>query len=226
MHRALNILLRSVAMLLAFAWNSLAHAELAWAQDSLTSTPTLEQTEAVGLFRFTNSSARTIRILSVHSSCGCTTAVADKQSYAPNEKGVITATFVFGERTGEQEKTITVTTDDADEPAKILTMNVTIPKLLELQPGFVRWDAKEELASKRIEIQLHPEAKLQKLEATSSNPQMEVKVEALQNGKAYALIVTPKPTIQPQMAVLRVQATDAKGNVKSFIAHARVEGRS
>jgi hypothetical protein len=207
---------------LLVGWSGIASAGLRWESEDKSRNAPVGATECVESFKFTNSSDRTTKILSVSSSCGCTAATADKQAYAPNESGAIRVVFVFGDRTGEQEKSITVATDDPAQPVTVLTLKVTIPKYLELSPSFVRWDDKEALTPKRIGIKLHDGVKLSKLDAASSNPMVEAGLETVADGKNYTLVVSPKETSRPQTAIIRLLATDQVGGVKSFIAHARV----
>lgn len=83
---------------------------------------TLDQGEKVTIdFPFKNTSDRTITIESIRASCGCTTSVLEKKVYAPGEGEVIKATFDSTRRQGQNNKTITVTTDDAAQAQYKLT---------------------------------------------------------------------------------------------------------
>ena len=76
--------------------------------------------EAVAKFHFVNSGASAIKIVNVHTSCGCTTAALAKDQFAPGEAGDIQARFAFGSHTGHQEKTIAVTTSDSPNQPTLL----------------------------------------------------------------------------------------------------------
>lgn len=62
-------------------------------------------------FTFTNNSGRTITILSVQPSCGCTTPGWTKEPIGPGKEGVIKASFNPKGRPGYFNKTLSVTTD-------------------------------------------------------------------------------------------------------------------
>ncbi len=57
-----------------------------------------------------------------------------KNDVAPGEKGEVTATFKIGGRTGVQQKTVTVETDDPAEPTTNLLLKAVIEQAVEIQP--------------------------------------------------------------------------------------------
>ena len=77
-------------------------------------------------FSFQNTGAKTVRVLGITSTCGCTEAVANPNEIAPGQTGMIEVVFTIGERTGTQERQLTIQTDDAKTPTA-LTLRVTIP---------------------------------------------------------------------------------------------------
>lgn len=77
-------------------------------------------------FDFKNSSRKTVHILEVRTSCGCTEAAISSSEIPAGESGTIRVLFTIGNRTGLQEKEIFLVTDDAATPVK-LRLAVTIP---------------------------------------------------------------------------------------------------
>jgi hypothetical protein len=77
-------------------------------------------------FEFKNSSKKTVHILEVRTSCGCTEAAISSSEIPAGESGSIAVLFTIGNRTGLQEKEIFLVTDDAATPVK-LGLKVTIP---------------------------------------------------------------------------------------------------
>jgi hypothetical protein len=115
-------------------------ASLTW--ESLTfnvkAAPT--DTQCVVVFPFVNSGEGTVTIDSVQSSCGCTTVELAKTKYAPGQKGEIRAVFTFGDRVGEQHKTVTVVESEGEKPATVLLeMFVVIPETVTLEPRVQTW---------------------------------------------------------------------------------------
>src|SRR6266498_2332014 len=69
-------------------------------------------------FEFTNVGEDKLIISNVTTSCGCTSAVlGEKKEYEPGESGKVKVTFNTQGRTGKIEKQITVTSNDAKNPA-------------------------------------------------------------------------------------------------------------
>jgi hypothetical protein len=79
-------------------------------------------------FPFRNAGDRTVTILSVETSCRCTTADTAKKSYAPGERDAVLVDFTVGANEGVVEKTVTVTTDGPEPGPFVLALRVTIPR--------------------------------------------------------------------------------------------------
>ncbi|MFN7020199.1 MAG: DUF1573 domain-containing protein [Phycisphaerales bacterium] len=86
-------------------------------------------------FNFRNVSDRTVKI-TVAASCGCTVAGLEKDTYAPGEKGKITATFNPQGRNGPQTKTLTMTVIDPQGvfAQQTMTINSNVKALVTVEP--------------------------------------------------------------------------------------------
>jgi hypothetical protein len=83
-----------------------------------------------GEFEFKNTGEGLLLIKKVSAGCGCTGLIADeKKEYQPGETGKIKFTFNTEGRSGTNEKTITVETNDPKTPSKVLTFacSITVP---------------------------------------------------------------------------------------------------
>ncbi|MCX7878828.1 MAG: DUF1573 domain-containing protein [Ignavibacteria bacterium] len=75
-----------------------------------------------GEFEFTNEGESVLHILKIQPACGCTGVVADeKKEYQPGEKGKIKFSLNTEGRSGHQEKTITIESNDPLSPTKVVT---------------------------------------------------------------------------------------------------------
>ena len=84
--------------------------------------PTLE-----GTFEFKNTGQSVLSIKNIAPSCGCTGVVSDeKKEFQPGETGTIKFTFKTEGRTGANEKTISVESNDPKTPQKTLKFNCNI----------------------------------------------------------------------------------------------------
>lgn len=197
-------------------------AGLAWERDSQElKAPMGGEAKVEARFPFVNRGTTAIRILGVKTSCGCVGSAASKDLIVPDEKGEIVATFVFGDRVGQQEKSVVVKTDDPAEPVKVLTFRVFIPQLIQIEPVLLLWRIGETPQPKKMAVKVQSGAEIEGLTATSSSDEIDVRLEKEKAGGQYSLVVTPKRTDAPQTAFIRVE-TGGKDS-KAFIAHVRVK---
>lgn len=77
-------------------------------------------------FEFTNTAKRSVRLLGVTTSCGCTEAWPSASDFRAGESGVLHVLFTVGKRSGLQEKEIVVTTDESQEPTR-LVLKIKLP---------------------------------------------------------------------------------------------------
>src|SRR5437016_1964528 len=202
-----SVKILSVTFLLAAA--SVARSQLAWDKTELELHPTIGDTEAVGHFTYQNKGDKPIAIKSVTTSCGCTAASA-KQSAAPGEKGEVTATFKIGDRTGLQQKAITVVTDDPTKPTTTLTLKVAIPQVLEIQPTLLYWQSGEEAKPKTIVAKVGKDVSIKNLDVSSSNPDFTTKVEQ-PSANEFRISVKPEQTTKAGAATLTIKSAFPDG---------------
>jgi hypothetical protein len=137
-------MIRRFSLLFLLSFCSSVSAQLTWPAREAELHPKAADTEATATYAFANDSDHSVTITSIATSCGCTTAKLDQKTYAPGQSGEIEATFVIGDRTGEQRKTIVVETDDPTESTVLLRLSVRVPPLVEITPKHLRWQAGEE----------------------------------------------------------------------------------
>ncbi|MCC6865147.1 MAG: DUF1573 domain-containing protein [Ignavibacteria bacterium] len=86
--------------------------------------------QVTGEFEFTNTGQSLLTIKKIQPSCGCTGVVMDeKKDYEPGESGKIKFTFNTEGRSGVNEKTITIETNNPVQPTQIVsfTVNIEVP---------------------------------------------------------------------------------------------------
>jgi len=183
-----------------------AQAQLAWEKTEIELHPKVGDAEAVANFKYENKGTKPIRIVSTKSSCGCTVASLKKDEVAPGEKGEVTATFKIGGRTGVQQKSITVETDDASQPMTNLLLKAVIEQPVEIQPTFVFWQAGEAPKPKTVKVKANKAVTITKLDVTSSSPEFTAKVEKGSAPGEFTISVQPKSTAQPLNAMLTIKS--------------------
>lgn len=210
-----------IAVFLSIA--SAAFGELEWQQKLIDIKAVPADAEASAKFEFRNIGDNPVTITSVKSSCGCTTVGLEKKTYAPGEKGEIMAKFQFGERVGQQEKIIAVSSDDAKEPHLMLTFRVLIPELVKIEPAVVTWKVGEEKTPKSAKIHILEEGEVKLQKASSLDAKMQVDLKEIVPGKEYEIKVSPEDTAQPLISAIRLEGKIAEGKPKTFQMHGQVQ---
>ncbi len=78
-------------------------------------------------YKFRNDGEDTLVIKNVHASCGCTGAtIGDKKEFTNGEEGEIKITFNTTGRSGVQSKTVSVQSNDPENPNVILSFTCEI----------------------------------------------------------------------------------------------------
>ena len=76
-------------------------------------------------FVFTNNGNKPLIITNTNGSCGCTVPTSPKEPIAPGAKGIIGVKYDTN-RVGPFTKTVTVTSNAAGQPTKLLTIKGTV----------------------------------------------------------------------------------------------------
>lgn len=121
------ILFASAFIALAAASALPAHAALEWDKTEFSAEVRRGAQELVRTtFEVKNTGTKPVTILGVTTSCGCTTADPEESRIPAGGKTTLYARFTLGSRTGQQDKKITVTTDDPAAAQVVLTFKVNI----------------------------------------------------------------------------------------------------
>src|SRR3954470_2731125 len=121
-----------------------AKAQLTWEKMEVELHPKAGDQETVAQFRYTNKTAKPIKITNVRTSCGCTVASLKKNDVAPGESGEVTATLKIGGRAGLQQKFVPVERDDPAQRSVNLILKAMVAQAIDIQPPMVVWNIGEE----------------------------------------------------------------------------------
>ena len=212
--------------LVLFIWLRLSApcaAQLQWESRELEFSPSADQTPVTAHFKFQNVGQSEIKITSVSTSCGCTTAALEKNTVPPGEKGEIEATFHVGGRVGSQQKTILVESTDPESVKTSLTLRVRIPAVAQVSPNALQWQLGAAPSAQAINIRILNDLPIHAVSATSSDPRILARVEQAVPSKEYRVIVEPKGTSEPVTAVLNIKTDYPVENPKEYTAVARIK---
>lgn len=166
------------------------------------------ETQALAEYIFTNNSNNPVTIKEIKTGCDCTTATMTKSTFAPGEQGRISVLFKFGDRVGEQRKTITIQTDDPRQPEVLLGFNVMIPQMWTVAPRFLYWREGQGGQSQTVEIKVGGETSRKLVSAEILEGDVKVELREEEPGKRYTLIVTPLDINKPTRAMILVRPED------------------
>jgi hypothetical protein len=213
----------TIALMLWLRLSAPCAAQLQWESRELEFSPSADQTHVTAHFKFQNVGQSEIKITSVSTSCGCTTAALEKNTIAPGEKGEIEATFNVGERVGLQQKTILVESTDPESPKTSLALKVHIPAVAQVRPSSLQWALGKAPSAQEINIKILNDFPIHAVSAISSDPRILARVEQTVPSKEYRVIVEPKGTSEPVTAVLTIKTDYPAENPKEYIAFVRIK---
>ncbi|HEY1770523.1 MAG TPA: DUF1573 domain-containing protein [Chthoniobacterales bacterium] len=200
-----------------------ASAALVWENPSVDLHPAVTDQTAVAHFKYKNTGKKSVKITGVHPSCGCTTAALSKDVVGPGESGEIVATFHIGDRTGLQNKIISVTTDAPDAKATELSLHATIPVVLNVNPYFLYWRKIDPLNPKTITAKIGGDYPVTSLQITCTDKDVNTQWKYLPDQKAFEIIVTPHPGDRPVNAQLQINPGFPKDKPKLYAAYLRID---
>jgi hypothetical protein len=183
-----------IGSIVALAFSSLDGFGLEWETKLVSIAANPKQESAEGVFDFTNNGDQAVTIKSVKSSCGCTVPELGEREYFPGESGEIRALFTFGNRTGEQRKTVTVVTDEKATERTILQLEVSIPDFIQIKPFFVFWRKGDTTESKTIELRVFDPNLIIPVSIEASDDRFDAVLEPTGDPAVFTVAITPRST--------------------------------
>lgn len=162
-------------------------------------------------FPFTNHGEKTINIARHDSPCSCLGVEIDKGklSYAPGESGVVRTKFSIGNFSGTVDKSIAIWLDDdraaTAKPAHTLTVRVTIPVLITVEPKTVAFKVGGPTEAKFIDIRMQAGKPAHVTKIVSSSTAFRHELTTVKEGEHYRLQIEPLVSAKRELAVFRIE---------------------
>jgi hypothetical protein len=214
-----RIFLLGLAAIAGFARPARA---LEWKTKTLTAATAPFQTTYEARFDFRNAGTKPVAVRDLETNCNCLAVDTDLKVYAPGAAGIVRATFTVGDRTGLYERTITVVTDEADSPVR-LVLKIEVPEVASLAPRSVLWQLHESAAEKSVELHSAQGLAINFAEAQATNEAFAVRLETVVPGRHYRLHLKPRDTARPASAAIRIFGREKSGHDVVVSAYASVE---
>jgi len=152
-----------------------------------------------GLIQFINTGKEPVKIDRIRTSCGCTVAETDKKEYMPGDTASITYKLNTHRFKGKVHKSITITFENNEPPAKSVSLMVTCMNYLECHPRyltFTRISVNPDTLVKR-EIRLtnyyKENIKIKRIYSKTDIIRVRFKKRTIKPGKSYVFDVELKP---------------------------------
>jgi len=171
--------------------------------------PKPEDETASVTFTFKNDGDKPVRVLHLESACSCLSASLDKPVYQPGEKGTGKADFKVGSFTGQQEKVITITTDDPQQQEWVVPFIVDVPVVVDIEPKMVQWWLNEAPAPKEMTVKMTGTNPMKIVNVTSTRENMKFAFKEVKPGREYMVTLTPTTTAEVMIGALKLE-TDSK----------------
>jgi hypothetical protein len=211
-----------IALSVSILFSAIARADLKWEQTTIEIRTGPNDQMAVAHFKYQNPGTTPVRFKEVKPACGCTTVQTQKEEVPPGEKGEIIARLNIGDRTGVQEKTISVATEDPRPATTVLTIKAVIPVPLEIEPTLLFWQSGEPANPKTITVKTTKDWKypVRAIKASSSSWDFQTSVQKTGEGE-FKVAVQPANTNRATAATLTIEPEDS---TRKFEAMLRVIG--
>jgi len=151
----------------------------------------LEGTMVNHTFTIKNNGQGYLDIRGVKTSCGCTTGNPSKMHVAPGDESEIAVSFDTRFQKDHQVRTITVSTNDPDNPQLVMTMQGVVKRQVEAQPGEISFGNVKKGTEDTKELvvnDLNPRGPFQVGPVSNSNSSIKVVQEKRPDGKPGALL--------------------------------------
>lgn len=215
--------LTPIAITLAAICSPTAYAELNWQQRSISFDATVQESQFVARFAFTNVGDDPVTIEEVNDCCGISTTPLVKTIYLPGETGVIETTFKFGDRKGRQLKRFHVKTSDREKPID-LVIRGTIPEVLRIRPRFVYWRPNTPRDPRKVTVLIKHKEPITIKHVLTSDPAVSATWKTIKAGRQYEVLITPPPDGVGANARVHLEFDDPKLNAKGFSIQVRANG--
>lgn len=148
-------------------------------------------------FVLKNEGDLTLEIKNVRTSCGCTVADISEKMVKPGTETTVKTKLSLKGRNGAQHKNITVESNDPKQPSFILTLQGAAVMELQVRPVQVLFGnlAAGSVATGSVEVIASSTNPVNVLEASCNSSNIEARIETVEAGKSYRVVVVTKPPL-------------------------------
>lgn len=173
-----------------------ARGECKWDSISRAVQASLTDEKATTEFGFTNTGPRTITILEMNPSCGCTTSELAQRTYSPGERGTVKVTTSLGNHVGTLAKSVDIVVGEGTTKTTTrLTATIKIPVPIKMDTESVSWDKGAPAVARTVRLLMLGDAPIHIIELKSSHQgSLRSLVRVIKAGREYEIELTPIDT--------------------------------
>lgn len=186
-----------------------AQAELALDVKAVEVKAKPEDESVTAVFTFRNKGAKPVKVLGLESACSCLSAELDRAVYEPGGVGQGKAEFKVTSFTGRHEKTVTVQTDDPDQPEWVVQFVLEVPEVVAIEPKSLQWWLNEEPVEKQCVVKMVGDDPIKIVNITATRENVKFSWKEIKPGREYLVRVQPTTTADVMLGALKIE-TDSK----------------
>lgn len=140
----------------------------------------------------------TLEITRVHASCGCTVASISSQQVPPGGESKISARLILAGRSGPQQKTILIESNDPEKPQFTLTLKGVAGAAINVQPAQILLNnlPAGSKPSANVILSSGDGERFSIKAVDSTSPQLEAQVTTIEEGRAYRIDLSTREPIE------------------------------
>lgn len=209
--------------LLSLLGVGIAQADLNFEAETLERTISVVEGKVPVTFRFTNTTARKVKVSRIETTCGCLKASADKKFYDPGESGQVDVVFTTPGEVGKYQKSVVMVTNLKDQEEIKLTLVITATPIITIEPKMVKWEVGESATPKKVVLKvMDGVAPIHVKEVSTSRSSFSAQLVTVEDGKQYEVVLTPEDTSAKTLGALRIETDCDVNSQKKQMAFFRV----
>jgi hypothetical protein len=172
-------------------------------------------------FPFKNDGEKTVTISRYDSGCGCLSGKLEGNNkiYAPGEQGVVYMEIDSTNLHGVVEKQLGIWVEgDGDQPAATLSVAITVPDLIKLEPKTLHWNLGEDPVAKTIVVTMNYSEPVRIIGLSGTDPKFTEKFKVIEDGRKYEVEVTPSDTATGCLSNFRIETDCRISRLRTQIA--------
>ena len=155
-------------------------------------------------FKFTNEGSKTIKIVGMKPSCGCTVANLEKKEYAPGESGTVSIEYKRVANTEKTSNTVLVVTDEEKDNFYTLAITANQKDGVALSTRLLDWTVGGSDEPQTVEVTVQEGLSFNITGVRTTHDSFEGRLTTIEPKKKYKITVQPTTTEYPGIGAIRI----------------------